>query len=611
MRPLPWGERHAGRLEHELAALDAAGIGHVRDEQAWAGGVCQLELSVPVAGRAPMTLTAVFPDDYPHYRPLVLMPAPARVEFSHHVHPFSGEVCLLDRDGDAWWPYDDTLAGLLAQQLPRALALGDARVDDTEPDESIAAGETRQAEPFSAYYPYAEAAAVLVDGSWQVPTGQRCGPLTVRFAAASPRPGGLPLLGLLAEIAGEDGVIHAQSRLAHAVDRFPHPVPGRWVRLDAPVVSADPYTIAAAVGDHDSRALQEWTPLGDRDVQVVGVVFPEERAWRDDYAADGWLFLVRERVQPAGRRDQRGAGSRAARGTAPDEGRLWIVRADYAGPAELAMRVPELRGLADHSAAVIGLGALGGYVVAHLASAGVGGLTLMDGDVIEAATLPRHAAGLEHVGWPKTQAAADLALRHNPYIDIRQLSGRLGVPRPGGVAADSPQLLADALSAVDVIIDATADAAVHRHLADIAEQADVPLVVVTATPGAWGGRIVTLPAAAGGCWYCLLRHLPADDAQKAAGSPLSPPEGHRALVQSAGCAYPTFTGSGFDLAEVSLHAVRIAVGVLQAVTAGGYPRPDGDVFVLALRDSAGRALPGPIWQAHPLPPHPDCAGSHG
>jgi molybdopterin-synthase adenylyltransferase len=74
--------------------------------------------------------------------------------------------------------------------------------------------------------------------------------------------------------------------------------------------------------------------------------------------------------------------------------------------------------LASH-ALVIGAGGLGSPVALYLASAGVGHITLVDHDVVDATNLQRQIAhNLERVGWAKAESAKVAMYAINPDVRI-------------------------------------------------------------------------------------------------------------------------------------------------------------------------------------------------
>lgn len=77
------------------------------------------------------------------------------------------------------------------------------------------------------------------------------------------------------------------------------------------------------------------------------------------------------------------------------------------------------RRLKASRACVIGVGGLGSPVSIQLASMGVGRLRLVDRDVVEVSNLQRqHLYGIDMVGYPKVEAAAERLKRLNPFIDV-------------------------------------------------------------------------------------------------------------------------------------------------------------------------------------------------
>lgn len=601
----PWWEAFPGRVEYEYACLDAAGIAYVLDEEAADRGVLQLRVSR--IADATVDVVVTFPDLYPFFRPAVRMADPEN-SFEHHRQPFSGDLCLLGRDTARWGAYD-TVAWLLTEQLPKAVHLGTLSSDDIQAADLT--GEDPQAEPFTEYYTcFADEAMLLVDGAWSLPAYVDSGELGVRFNSLAPEVSG-GTLGAVMNVTADNGEELAALEVHPA--RFPYAVPGRWLRLAQPVREDTPEGLWRAV-----RALRPDLPEGPWHampgghgsgwkVQITGLVFPEERAHRQ--LGDGWMFLVRIRRRGPATQPKPGKRGRHQVPTRPTVA-CALVRAGYAGRTDLTGRMPELAGLASRHVLLIGLGALGSVVAEQLARAGVGRLTLVDRDRVEPGNLVRHAADLRHIGWSKAKGVADVALSAGLYCEVESHPVSVGGLRWEAPPADTEEqgqheALADLVDHADVVLDCSAEKGVQQALAWLCNRWATPLVVASATNGGWGGRIALfLPRRQQGCWSCLELHL-ADGTIPAA--PAAPEEEG---VQPVGCAEPTFTGTGFDLAEISLHAVRTAVGLLQKDVDGGYPHLAEPVHVLALRHQKDRPLP-PNWTAHALPVHRACTGVHG
>jgi molybdopterin/thiamine biosynthesis adenylyltransferase len=114
------------------------------------------------------------------------------------------------------------------------------------------------------------------------------------------------------------------------------------------------------------------------------------------------------------------------------------------------------RWLAAH-VLVIGAGGLGSPVALYLATAGIGTLTLVDGDTVELTNLQRQIAhSTARVGRPKVDSAAEAIAALNPEVRVVALHER----------ADAERL--DALvAAADVVIDCS-DNFATRHAVNAA-----------------------------------------------------------------------------------------------------------------------------------------------
>jgi hypothetical protein len=209
-------------------------------------------------------------------------------------------------------------------------------------------------------------------------------------------------------------------------------------------------------------------------------------------------------------------------------------------------------------------------------------------------------------GWGKTFAASQIALSVAPDVVVQVIPYAIGAPRTDPQPDDRNEIdvWTDVIDQVDLVVDCTAEKGLQQALAWLARRRGKPYLAVSATNGGWGGRVARLfPAPGTACWYCLEYAL---NDESIPASPAAPEEDG---VQPVGCADPTFAGSGFDLAEVALHAVRVTVATLQHDRPGGYPDSGHDVHVLALRTADGTPIP-PTWTGFTLPVHPLCRGAH-
>jgi molybdopterin/thiamine biosynthesis adenylyltransferase len=111
----------------------------------------------------------------------------------------------------------------------------------------------------------------------------------------------------------------------------------------------------------------------------------------------------------------------------------------------------------DARALVIGAGGLGSPVALYLATAGIGSLTLVDGDTVELTNLQRQIAHtLARVGEPKVHSAAAAVAALNPEVRVVTLHERVDAARLAALVAEA-----------DVVIDCS-DNFITRHAVNAA-----------------------------------------------------------------------------------------------------------------------------------------------
>jgi adenylyltransferase/sulfurtransferase len=112
-----------------------------------------------------------------------------------------------------------------------------------------------------------------------------------------------------------------------------------------------------------------------------------------------------------------------------------VVMAEMGYKAQLKLK--------NSKACLVGVGGLGSPAAMQLAAIGVGHLRIVDRDVVELTNLHRqHLYGINHVGYPKVEAAAKRLRNLNPYIKVEPLP--LSVNQ-----ANAEELVMD----MDVVVD--------------------------------------------------------------------------------------------------------------------------------------------------------------
>lgn len=156
--------------------------------------------------------------------------------------------------------------------------------------------------------------------------------------------------------------------------------------------------------------------------------------------------------------------------------------------------------LRDAHVLVVGAGGLGAPALMYLAAAGVGRITVVDGDRVENSNLQRQIIHMDRaINTPKAISAADMMRAQNPFVTV--------VPKVMMLEdATAPDLLAD----VDIVLDGT-DNFKTRYLVNAAcVAAGVPLVSGALSP--WEGQIgVFHPASGAPCYQCVFPKAPAAD----------------------------------------------------------------------------------------------------
>ncbi|WP_340107224.1 HesA/MoeB/ThiF family protein [Pikeienuella sp. HZG-20] len=119
---------------------------------------------------------------------------------------------------------------------------------------------------------------------------------------------------------------------------------------------------------------------------------------------------------------------------------------------------------------VVGAGALGSPVMQYLAGAGVGDLTILDGDHVEEGNLHRQPIyRMADVGRPKAQAAADAIRAINPDVRARPLETWL-----------DPDIAPGLVGAADLVLDCADTFAASLTLSDACLAAGKPLITASA-----------------------------------------------------------------------------------------------------------------------------------
>ena len=128
------------------------------------------------------------------------------------------------------------------------------------------------------------------------------------------------------------------------------------------------------------------------------------------------------------------------------------------------------RTLKATSVAVIGAGGIGSAVIPALSGAGVGGLTIIDSDIVELSNLHRQPLfGERDLGQSKADLAASFVKRLNRFVEPRPVSKRIG-----------PDNALDLLAGHDLVIDGSDNFATRLAVNDACVLLNIPLLSAAA-----------------------------------------------------------------------------------------------------------------------------------
>lgn len=577
-----WWETYPGLLEAEQAALDQAGYRWKIDETKRQLGRLVIEVEYPYENDRVWALSAEFPATYPYFAPTVFL---RDVVLPRHHHPFGKNLCLLAQHGEDWNPWTDTLATLLAEQLPKIMAT----TTDAVPIEIAMETEDHIGEPLSASLEYTANSVLIVpdDAPSANHTFGRLKILLKKETSQGRTEGRVN--GLVTAILDRSGAPLVKLGVtlpSHTASRD-----GFWMRAKARPNYPDMYQFLVGLCNEMKAAVPgfqlELMKAQKGDTLIAGVLYMDETSWRS--SGHDWVFLhitVTKKAQ----------GNRV-----PPTLDIRPIRSDKGGERSWLERAPMLQPLRSKNVLLFGAGSLGAPVALHLARAGIGGLTVVDHDYLQVGNTIRWPLGWQYAGQDKIEALITHIRSNYPYTNVDGRKIFLGFPNFDESSVAGPmsdyETLYERILATDVVIDASASFRVSHFLSDLAHHLRKPYIWLTTTHGCAGGIVGRhVPNSGYGCWNC--HNLRLTDHSL----PL-PPELEGEGIQPGGCSQATFIGAGIDSEEIALLASRLAVSTLAQGTEGHLDF-DWNVGVCEVyRD--GRPI-APSWHTSSLAVHPDC-----
>lgn len=153
--------------------------------------------------------------------------------------------------------------------------------------------------------------------------------------------------------------------------------------------------------------------------------------------------------------------------------------------------------LACSHAVIIGLGGLGSLVARYLAGAGVGTITLVDGDIVDISNLQRQVTYNEmHLGELKAKSLFNELRKVDPKLNIIFKS----------IYADSKNL-PTLISTADCVLDCTDNIETRKHINAVTHRASIPLFIAAASGLRWQALNLPQNNERIGCYACLVEYI--------------------------------------------------------------------------------------------------------
>lgn len=168
-----------------------------------------------------------------------------------------------------------------------------------------------------------------------------------------------------------------------------------------------------------------------------------------------------------------------------------LVLKEIGGPGQQALLASKV--------CIVGAGGLGGPAGLYLAAAGVGEITIIDDDAVEAPNLQRQVQFVHmDIGMEKSVVMADTLKELNPDIKVKALKTRL-IPEN----ADS------LLSGHDIVLDGTDSFETRFAVNAACRNLSIPLV--SGALGRFDGQVAVFEnKGSGPCYRCLVPAIPPD-----------------------------------------------------------------------------------------------------
>ena len=123
--------------------------------------------------------------------------------------------------------------------------------------------------------------------------------------------------------------------------------------------------------------------------------------------------------------------------------------AEWTERAELLFKAEGLQKLQNANVLVVGLGGVGSFAAEFLARAGVGNMTIVDGDVVDITNINRQLPALHStVGQPKVTVVGDRLMDINPALNLTRVQEFLSPERALEIVSTNYDYVLDCIDSV-------------------------------------------------------------------------------------------------------------------------------------------------------------------
>ena len=123
--------------------------------------------------------------------------------------------------------------------------------------------------------------------------------------------------------------------------------------------------------------------------------------------------------------------------------------AQWTERSELLFKQPAMDKLANSNILIVGLGGVGSFAAEFLARAGVGKMTIIDGDVVDVTNINRQLIALHStIGMPKIDLVGDRLMDINPELKLTRIREFLSPERAFEIVSDEFDFVVDCIDSI-------------------------------------------------------------------------------------------------------------------------------------------------------------------